>query len=81
MWRILGTPTFKKLALSAVAAVALLVLIEGGLRAALVRCTAPEPNLCRSDEVSYRFNESDGGGDLVPNQDGVWAIWPHRPIG
>jgi len=69
----------KKLAVAAIITIGLFVLVEGCLRATLVRCTAPEPNLCRSDEISYRYNEADGGGDLVPNQDGVWAIWPHRP--
>ncbi len=59
--------------------VVLFVFVEIGLRATTFGCGLPEPNLCGFGNVSYRFNDKPGGGDLVPNQDGVWAIWPHRP--
>jgi lysophospholipase L1-like esterase len=64
---------------SAIIVVFFFVLVEVMLRATTFGCDLPEPNLCSFGNVSYRFNTTSGGGDLVPNQDGVWAIWPHRP--
>lgn len=55
------------------------VFVEAGLRLTVFHCAMPEPNLCRFGVVKYFFNRTEGGGDLAPNQDGVWAIWPHRP--
>ena len=59
--------------------IAAFVLIEIVLRLAFFQCTMPEPNLCNYGVVKYFFNRIEGGGDLAPDQDGVWAIWPHRP--
>lgn len=59
--------------------VAAFAILETGLRLTVFHCAMPEPNLCRFGVVKYFFNRTEGGGDLAPNQDGVWAIWPHRP--
>ncbi len=71
--------TLKRASFIALATLVVLVLIEGVLRIAVFRCTMPEPNLCAFGTVSYRVNETLGGGDLVPSRDGIWALWPHRP--
>tara|TARA_B100000945_G_scaffold321471_1_gene336265 strand:- start:6284 stop:7414 length:1131 start_codon:yes stop_codon:yes gene_type:complete len=55
------------------------VVIELFLRLALFQCHMPEPNLCKFGVVKYFFNKTEGAGDLAPNQNGIWAIWPHRP--
>lgn len=59
--------------------VAAFVVVEAGLRLTVFQCAMPQPNLCHFGVVKYFFNRTEGGGDLAPNQDGVWAIWPHRP--
>lgn len=59
--------------------IAAFVLIELGLRLAFFKCAMPEPNLCNYGVVKYFFNRTEGGGDLAPEQDGIWAVWPHRP--
>ena len=69
----------KNLVLLAAICVAAFVILETGLRLTVFHCAMPEPNLCRFGVVKYFFNRTEGGGDLAPNQDGVWAIWPHRP--
>ena len=69
----------KNLLLLAAICVTAFVLLEAGLRLTMFHCAMPEPNLCRFGVVKYFFNRTEGGGDLAPNQDGVWAIWPHRP--
>ena len=69
----------KHILLMAVISIAAFVLIEVVLRLTLFQCAMPEPNLCNFGVVKYFFNRTEGGGDLAPDQDGVWAIWPHRP--
>lgn len=59
--------------------IALLLVVELALRATLFHCEMPEPNLCQFGTVDYHANSIAGGGDLTPSQDGVWAVWPHRP--
>lgn len=61
----------------------LLVLAEVSMRA--IWWSPPGVLSQRFDEsnnswvgaVSYGFN-THGRGDLMPGQDGIWAIWPHR---
>ena len=69
----------KNIVLLAAICVAAFVLLEVGLRLSVFHCALPEPNLCRFGMVKFYFNRTEGGGDLAPNQNGVWAIWPHRP--
>ena len=69
----------KYILIMAAISIAAFVLIELVLRLAFFQCTMPEPNLCNYGVVKYFFNRIEGGGDLAPDQDGVWAIWPHRP--
>ncbi len=74
-----NNPGRKNLLALAAICVAAFVLMEAGLRMTVFHCMMPEPNLCQFGVVKYFFNRGEGGGDLAPNQDGVWAIWPHRP--
>lgn len=69
----------KYILLMAAISIAAFVLIELVLRLAFFQCSMPEPNLCNYGVVKYFFNRTEGGGDLAPDQDGVWAVWPHRP--
>ena len=69
----------KHILLMAAISIAAFVLLELVLRLAFFQCTMPEPNLCNYGVVKYFFNRTEGGGDLAPDQNGVWAIWPHRP--
>lgn len=59
--------------------VSVFVILELALRLSVFHCKLPEPNLCRFGVVKYHFNRTEGGGDLAPSQNGIWAIWPHRP--
>ena len=59
--------------------VSVFVILELSLRLSVFHCNLPEPNLCRFGVVKYHFNRTEGGGDLAPSQNGIWAIWPHRP--
>lgn len=59
--------------------VASLLALEVLLRLLLFPCGMPEPATAGLPPPDYEMNYGSGRGDLSPNQNGIWTIWPHRP--